>query len=53
MAMRTRMPWFILGGLYLPLFVCERWVPLREASSALPRRLFINLSISALALATY
>ena len=43
MAMGTLTPWFILGGLYLLIFLCERWVPLREAGSALPRRLFVAM----------
>ena len=42
----------ILGGLFLILFVCERWIPLRQPRRALARRLMVNLSISALALGT-
>ena len=52
MAMGTLTGWVSLGGLYLLLFVCERWVPLRQPTRALPRRLLINVCISALALAT-
>jgi sterol desaturase/sphingolipid hydroxylase (fatty acid hydroxylase superfamily) len=50
MTIGTLTPWFVLGGLYLVLFICERWMPLREAKAALPRRLFVNVCISALAL---
>jgi hypothetical protein len=42
----------VLSGLFLVLFVCERWVPLRQARHALARRLLVNLSISALAIGT-
>lgn len=42
----------ILGGLFLLLFVWERRVPLRTARTALARRLFVNVGISALALGT-
>jgi sterol desaturase/sphingolipid hydroxylase (fatty acid hydroxylase superfamily) len=52
MAMGTLTGWVTLGGLYLLLFVCERWVPLRQPTRALPRRLLINVCISALGLAT-
>jgi len=42
----------VLSGLFLILFICERWAPLRPARHALARRLLVNLSISALALGT-
>ena len=42
----------ILGTLFVILFACERWAPLREARQQLPRRLLVNLSISALAIST-
>src|SRR5688572_30232920 len=42
----------ILGGLFLTLFVWEKWIPLRQSRHALARRLMVNLSISALALGT-
>jgi sterol desaturase/sphingolipid hydroxylase (fatty acid hydroxylase superfamily) len=41
-----------LSGLFLILFVCERWVPLRHARRAPARRLWVNLSIAALAIGT-
>ena len=41
-----------LSVLFLILFVCERWVPLRRAQSALAHRLWVNLSIAALAIGT-
>jgi len=40
----------ILGGLFLLLFVWERRAPLRTARTALARRLFVNVAISAMAL---
>ena len=43
---------FALSGLFLILFVCERWVPLRHARCAPARRLWVNLSIAALAIGT-
>ncbi len=42
----------VLSGLFLILFVWERWIPLRQPRQALARRLIVNLSISALALGT-
>lgn len=42
----------ILSGVFLVLFVCERRVPLRRPRHALAGRLFVNLSISALAIGT-
>ncbi len=42
----------VLGGLFLILFICERWAPLRQARQGLARRLMVNLSISALAIGT-
>jgi len=42
----------ILGGLFVILFICERWVPLRQVRQRLARRLLVNLSISALAIGT-
>ena len=42
----------ILGGLFVLLFISERWVPLRQPRAALARRLIVNLSISALAIGT-
>jgi len=42
----------VLGGLFLILFTCERWMPLRQARRPLARRLWINLSIAALAIGT-
>jgi len=42
----------VLSGLFLVLFICERWVPLRRARHALARRLVVNFAISALALCT-
>jgi len=42
----------ILGGLFLVLFGWERHSPLRTARTALARRLFVNVGISALALGT-
>ena len=41
-----------LSGLFLILFVCERWLPLRQARRALAHRLWVNLSIAALAIGT-
>jgi sterol desaturase/sphingolipid hydroxylase (fatty acid hydroxylase superfamily) len=41
-----------LSGLFLILFVCERWLPLRQARGVLARRLWVNLSIAALAIGT-
>ena len=40
----------VLCGLFLILFVCERRLPLREARLPLARRLWVNLSIAALAI---
>ena len=42
----------ILGGLFVLLFIGERLIPLRQARAGLARRLLVNLSISALAIAT-
>ena len=42
----------VLSGLFVILFICERWVPLRQARQRLARRLLVNLSISALAIGT-
>jgi len=42
----------VQGGLFVILFICERWVPLRQARQGLARRLMVNLSISALAIGT-
>ena len=42
----------ILGGLFLVLFGWERHSPLRTARTALARRLFVNVGISAWALGT-
>lgn len=42
----------VLSGLFVILFICERWVPLRQARHRLARRLVVNLSISALAIGT-
>ena len=41
-----------VGGLFIALFLLERWVPLRRARAATSRRLLVNLLISALALGT-
>ncbi len=41
-----------LSALFLVLFVCERWSPLRETRRPLARRLRVNLSIAALAIGT-
>ena len=42
----------ILSGLFVILFICERWVPLRQPRQGLAERLLVNLSISALAIGT-
>jgi sterol desaturase/sphingolipid hydroxylase (fatty acid hydroxylase superfamily) len=42
----------ILGGLFVALFVWERWAPLRQARQEMAGRLLVNLSISALAIGT-
>ncbi len=42
----------VLSGLFVILFICERWVPLRQARQRLASRLLVNLSISALAIGT-
>jgi sterol desaturase/sphingolipid hydroxylase (fatty acid hydroxylase superfamily) len=42
----------ILGGLFVILFICERWLPLRQPTQPRGRRLLVNLSISALAIGT-
>lgn len=36
----------VLSGLFLILFVWERWIPLRQSRQALSHRLMVNLSIS-------
>src|SRR5258706_4788668 len=41
-----------LSALFLVLFVCERWSPVRETRRPLERRLRVNLSIAALAIGT-
>jgi sterol desaturase/sphingolipid hydroxylase (fatty acid hydroxylase superfamily) len=42
----------ILGCLFLILFICERRLPLRQATQPVGERLLVNLSISALAIGT-
>lgn len=42
----------LVGGLFVVLFVCERWLPLRQATQPLRERLQVNLSISVLAIGT-
>lgn len=40
----------ILGCLFVILFICERWLPLRQPTQPQGRRLLVNLSVSALAI---